>query len=129
MASSQEHEISNPTVAEREAGLLQLEDLYIFRRADEVRRFLTAYLELIEFLLEAYAHLQRHFGPDPQVVLEVVSDPEIEGSEELFTYIRTSLPVDEALARLDSLDEEWFLDQLDQVGRQFNFNLELGTTP
>jgi hypothetical protein len=58
------------------------------------------------------------------VTLEVVSDPEVEGVEELFAYILTSLPVNEALARLHRLDEEWFLDQLDRVGGRFNFNLE-----
>jgi len=58
------------------------------------------------------------------VVLEVVSDPEVEDMDELFAYILTSFPVDEALARLAKLDEEWFLDQLDQVGGRFNFNLE-----
>ena len=92
--------------------------------AAAVGRFLHAYPQLIEVLLEAYVYLQKYFGPDPQVTLEVVSDPEVEGVEELFTYILTSLPVNEALARLDKLDEEWFLDQLDRVGGRFNFNLE-----
>jgi len=48
----------------------------------------------------------------------------VEGAKELFAYIRTSLPVDEALSRLDKFDEEWFLDQLDRAGGRFNFNLE-----
>ena len=92
--------------------------------AAAVGRFLHAYPQLIEVLLEAHVYLQKYFGPDPQVTLEVVSDPEVEGVEELFAYILTSLPVNEALARLDKLDEEWFLDQLDRVGGRFNFNLE-----
>jgi len=89
-----------------------------------VGRFLHTHPQLIEVLLEASVYLQKHFGPDPQVTLEVVSDPEVEGVEELFAYILTSLPVNEALARLHRLDEEWFLDQLDRVGGRFNFNLE-----
>jgi hypothetical protein len=102
----------------------QLEEIYSLRDASVVRRFLYAHPQLIEFLLEAHVHLQKHFGPDPQVELAVVSDPEAEGEEQLFAYILTSLPVDEALARLDRLDEEWFLDQLDRVDGRFNFNLE-----
>ena len=104
--------------------LHQLEGIYSLRNAAAVRRFLRAYPQLVEALLEARVYLQKYFGPDPQVTLEVVSDPEVEGVEELFAYIRTSLPVDEALAQLNRLDEEWFLGQLDRVGGRFNFNLE-----
>ena len=104
--------------------LHQLEEMYSLRNAAAVRRFLRAYPHLMQVLLEARVCLQKYFGPEPQVTLEVVSDPEVEGVEELFAYILTSLPVDEALARLDRLDEEWFLDQLDRVDGRFNFNLE-----
>jgi hypothetical protein len=104
--------------------LHQIEEMYSLRHAATVRRFLHVYPHLIQVLLEAHVYLQKYFGPDPQVALEVVSDPEVEGLEELFAYILTSLPVDEALARLDKLDEEWFLDQLDRVDGRFNFNLE-----
>lgn len=104
--------------------LQQLEEIYSLRNAATVRRFLHAYPQLVEVLLEAHGYLQKYFGPEPQVTLKVVSDPEGEGVEELFAYILTPLPVDEALARLDKLDEEWFLDQLDRVDGRFNFNLE-----
>ena len=79
---------------------------------------------LIDLLLEAHAYLERYFGLDPQVVLEVVSDPDSNDSEELFANIRTSLPVDEALERLDQLDQGWFLAQLGRTGGRFNFSLE-----
>jgi hypothetical protein len=102
----------------------QLEKVYSFRNAEAVRRFLQTHPHLIEVILETYPYLVKYFGPNPQVMLEVVGDPEAEGLEELFAYILTSLPVDEALARLDKLDQEWFLDQLDRIGGQFNFNLE-----
>ena len=49
-----------------------------------VRRFLHVYSQLVEVLLEAHVYLQKYFGPDPQVTLKVVSDPEVEGVEELF---------------------------------------------
>jgi hypothetical protein len=104
--------------------LHQLEEAYSLRNAAAVRRFLHACPQLVEVLLEAHVYLQKYFGPDPQVTLRVVSDPEAESTDELFAYIRTSLPVDEALARLDKLDEDWFLDQLDRVNGQLNFNLE-----
>jgi hypothetical protein len=102
----------------------QLEEIYSLRHAAAIRRFLHAYPQLVEVLLEAHLHLQKYFGPDPQVILEVVSDPEIEDADELIAYIRTDLSADEALERLNGLDEEWFLDQLDRVGGRFNFNVE-----
>ena len=104
--------------------LHQLERIYSLRDTATIRRFLHACPQIIEVLLEAHVYLQKYFGPNPQVTLEVVSDPEAEGMEEMFAYILTSLPVDEALARLDRLDEEWFLDQFDRIDGQFNFNLE-----
>lgn len=104
--------------------LRQIEEIYSLRDPATAWRFLHTHPQLIEVLLEAHVYLQKYFGPDPQVALAVVSDPEVEGMEELFAYILTPLPVDEALARLNRLDEEWFLDQLNRVGGRFNFNLE-----
>jgi len=104
--------------------LRQIEEFYCLRNATAVRRFLRAHPELTKVLLEVRAHLQRCFGPDPQVVLEVVGDPEVEGWDQLFAYILTRLPVNEAQARLDRLDEEWFPNQPEQVNNFFNFNLE-----
>jgi len=106
-----------------QAAIELLERLYTFRQRAEVLGFLDRHSFLVSLLLEAYNKIRNHF-PHSQVFLEVISDPEVEGVEELFAYILTSLPIDEALARLDSLDEEWFLDQLDRVGGRFNFNLE-----
>lgn len=104
--------------------LRQLGEFYTFRNVTAIRRFLHIHPRLIDVLLEARAHLQEHFGPDPQVVLQVVEDPEAENWSQLFAYILTDLPVDEAQARLEKLDEEWFLNQLYQVNNLFDFNLE-----
>jgi len=101
----------------------QIEEIYSCRHAMAVRRFLYAYPQLVEVLLEAYPYLVKHFGPNPQVMLKVVRDPEAGRSEQLMAYILTSLDADEALIRLDRLDEEWFMDQFDRVGDLFNFNL------
>jgi len=104
--------------------LRRLGEFYSFRDMPPVRRFLRAHPQLIDVLLEAHTYLEKHFGPGPLVTLEVVSDPEAVDWDQLFAYILTSLPVDEAQARLDRLDEEWFLGQLDRIGDLFNFNLE-----
>lgn len=102
-----------------------LEDLYTFRNSVAVRHFLLCHPHLIDLLFEAYPHLARCFGPNPQVALEVVQDPEVADWTQLVAYILTSLPVNQALDRLDRFDDEWFLDQVDQVDDLFNFNLEV----
>ncbi len=106
------------------ARLHVLEETYSFRDATVVRRFLQIHPHLVKLLLDAYPYLLELFGPDPEVALEVVSDPEVADWDQLFAYICTPLPVNEALARLHRLDEEWFLDQLDRADDLFNFNLE-----
>jgi len=101
----------------------RLDEIYSTRDARTVHGFLRTHLQLVDVLLEASPYLDKHFGPNPHVVLEVLSDPEVEGADELIARIFTSLPVEEAMARLDRLDEEWFLDQLDRVSGMFNLNL------
>lgn len=102
-----------------------LDNVYAVRDASKVYRFLQEHGELVGFLLDAYPQIEKYFGPAPVVELQVISDSEGHGLEQLFAYIRTSLPVQEALSRLELLDEEWFLDQIDRVGDVFNFNVEI----
>ena len=111
------------TDADIRRRLDKLRQIYSVRDATAVVRFLRLCPSLVDVLMEAQSQLECHFGADPQVVLEVVSDPEGE-RDELFAYVRTSVSVGESLARLDRFDEEWFLDQLDRVNGQLNFDLE-----
>ena len=111
-------------LVDRSEKLSQVQGVYESRDGARVTGFLRAYPVLIDLLLEALEHLERCFGPNPQVVLEVVADPDSEGSEELFANIGTSLPVDEALEQLNRLDDTWFLAQLGRTEGRFNFNLE-----
>lgn len=111
-----------PRLLETDADV-ELEEQYVFRDP-QVRRFLQAYSHLTGFLLEAFPYLQKHFGPSPRVELEVIRDPEIGPQGELIAHILTPLSVDEAQARLDRLDDEWLLDELDRVDGLLNFNLE-----
>jgi len=103
---------------------LELEKLYGLREPDEVQRFLQPYPHLAELLLEAFPYLKKHFGPSPQVELEVIRDPEIGSLGELVAFILTPLSVHEAEARLDRFDDEWFLDRLDRTDGLLNVCLE-----
>lgn len=117
-------DVTSSVLIEQEEKLSQIRRIYGFRGEAEAVRFLRMHPALIDLLLEAPPHVERYFGANPEVVLEVVVDPEANDSEELFANIRTSLPVEEALERLDQLDEGWFLAQLERTDGRFNFNLE-----
>jgi len=107
-----------------QSNLLSLvEHLYIFRRKAEVIAFLQSYQFLVPLLLEVYANVSEYFGPSPEVVLEVVSDPEAE-YRELFALVRTNLSPTEALARLKRFDQEWWLDTSDRAQCMLNVDVE-----
>ncbi len=101
-----------------------LDRRFNLRDAPAVRRFLGRSADLISLLDEAFFQLQKQFGRDVSIALEVISDPEGEDAEELFGYVSTALAIEDAIARLDRFDESWFLDHLPILGGRLNFNLE-----
>ena len=102
----------------------RLEQLYVFRKRIEVLQFLKMNRFLAPLLLEAYTKIGRHFGQYPRVFLEVIADPEANNNSQLFAFIGTSLSPDEALEMLDRLDEEWWLDTLDEAQGKLCIDLE-----
>ncbi|RCK72743.1 MAG: hypothetical protein ANABAC_1277 [Anaerolineae bacterium] len=108
-----------------EIALNQLRQFYDFRNPTEIIRFLTTYQQLIPVLREAHAVIKEIFGNDAQIALEVVKDPEATNTEKLFAYINAdAFSPEEALTRLYTFDEVWFLKQVDGIGGYLNFNLE-----
>ncbi|NOX63892.1 MAG: hypothetical protein GXP42_18400 [Chloroflexi bacterium] len=104
----------------------ELEERYSFRNASAVSAYLSRHPTLTDLLSDSYEHLRDIFGSEPEFVLEVVRDPEALHPEDyLFVNIRTSMPVDEAIERLDRFDEIWYLDQIEKFGNLINFSLEL----
>jgi hypothetical protein len=100
-----------------------LEQWYLFRQRDEVIGFLKAHRFLVPLLLEVYDKIAEYFGPSPEVVLEVVSDPEAE-YHELFALVKTSLSPSAALACLERFDQEWWLDASERAQCMLNVDVE-----
>jgi len=117
-------ETGAPTARTLDFEPRSLERLYTFRRRAEVSRFLERHPFLVPLLLEAYSEMRNYFGLYPQVFLEVVSDPEVQGLVELFGYIVTRLTPEEAGRRLHRFDRDWFLNQLPRVKGLLNFDVE-----
>lgn len=87
-----------------------LEQIYTFRRPEEVSWFLQVHPFLVPLLVEAYGKIATCFGPYPEVALEVVTDPEAVDDRQLVAFIRTDLHPAKALASLDRLDKGWWLE-------------------
>ena len=87
-----------------------LEKLYTYRRPNEVKGYIKAYPFLVPLLVEAHDKIREYFEPQSEVVLEVVTDPEADDERELFAFIQTNCTPEEALDRLNRLDQEWWLD-------------------
>lgn len=93
-----------------EPALQSLEQIYTFRRPEEVSQFLDTHPFLVPLLVEAHSKIAQYFGPSPDVVLEVVTDPEAIDYRQLVAFIRTDLDPMEALASLDRFDKSWWLE-------------------
>jgi hypothetical protein len=100
--------VDTARVFKKEPKSEALEKFYTFCRPVEVSGFLKTYPFLIPLLDEAYSKIGDYFGSKPNIVLEVVTDPEADDDRQLVAYIQTQFDVDEALARLDQLDENWW---------------------
>lgn len=87
-----------------------LERLYAFRRREEVVNFLSDNPFLAPLLQDARPQIETYFRSYTQLILEVVTDPEAVDDRELVLFIQTDLPPEEALASLDQLDDNWWLE-------------------
>jgi len=102
----------------------QIEQLYSLHDPGAVWRFLFKRPGLVRIIRVAYSLIEEHFGPNPHVTLRVVTDPEVVDWRQLLAEIRTSLPVDEALARLNELDLASFDRYPLSVDDLFSLDLE-----
>lgn len=124
---------SKTTYSGQEAGATAIwwirsliEPLYDFRRPREVSDFLQAHPFLLPLLAEAHKKIAEHFElPLPaKPILEVITDPDSEGGQELYVLIPTCQPPEQALFHLDRLDQEWWLDVLPQARGRMTIDVE-----
>lgn len=90
---------------------------------NEVDRFLTKNAFLVKVLNESVPTLQKHFGDEVKVQLEIFSDPDKTTEQELFARVLTRLSAAEALDLLDLFDEDWWLDASPDAKCLLNFGL------
>nr|QNO49447.1 hypothetical protein OCBBGKCP_00004 [Methanosarcinales archaeon ANME-2c ERB4]QNT35661.1 hypothetical protein GNCGGNMO_00023 [uncultured Methanosarcinales archaeon] len=106
------------------SDLLSLERHYIFRNRSEVVGFAVNNSFLLQPLHEAYKQIRNYFGESAQAVLEVVADPEFFEDQELVIFIRTDLSPDEALEKLEQIDDKWWLNVPANVRKKLCITVE-----
>jgi hypothetical protein len=97
-----------------------------FEFTHEAERFLLKHDYLAAILSEAYKRIRPYFLT-ASLFLDVVIDPEVAGdndTEQLVLTILTDLDVAEAMARLDRVDEEWWLGALPAARGKIAITLE-----
>jgi len=105
-------------------GMEALDQLYVFRRRPEVITFLTNNAFLVPLIQNAHEQITKYFADSIQLILEVVTDPEIKGEQQLAIFVQTTLSPSEATKRLGQLDEKWWLHTPDNARRKLYIDLE-----
>jgi hypothetical protein len=115
---------SRSRTAEGRQAIALLKVLYGSFGSD-VEIYLANEVSLPEFLLASYSALVQSFNTGATYRLRLFDDPDSPTLERtLFVGISTTLPVDEALARLRQFDEDWFLANLEDMAGRVNFTLD-----
>ncbi|RLF70867.1 MAG: hypothetical protein DRN55_08055 [Thermoplasmata archaeon] len=83
---------------------------------EEIRKIMMEDPGVREVLARLPDKVKEYFSEGAILEAEVFHDPEGPSPPEITVWIRTSLPVEEAISRLDRLDEEWWMDQVEKVG-------------
>lgn len=124
LPTSFEQSLAASSEANKEIEIERLAKDYQFKDYAAVWAFLNSRTELLLLLREAHHKIKTVFGYDTEIALEVFTDPESDDGQKLFALIFTALPVDEALAQLERLDQEWWLDAAERAKGLLNFDVE-----
>lgn len=104
------------------ATVEELRELYAWDEPD-VWQMLQLHPEVLDPLIQAASLAPRYFGPVTVMSLRVVHDVDGYGPDELFAYIHTSLPPEEALDSLERFEREWWLDVMPSLIGVLSFGL------
>lgn len=116
----------------REAGLELIAERYYLKGREAVCDFLRQHQALVPILIQVRTKFDEYFGITEfaRPRLEVFVDPEDQNSEpSIFALVPTTLPFQEAVIRLDRLDEDWWLDQPSEVRCLMNIDVEYVNAP
>ncbi len=116
--------VSSKTAVASSRKLDLLSDLYRFDDIQSVTAFLSAYPFLIDLLIEANVMIQTFFESVNDTLLELDDDPETGDGKRLYVVVRTSLPIEIAMSRLDELEQRWWRGVRDRARDLVTFDVD-----
>ena len=120
--SGDAYEPSRSVLVEREMLILFLAEQYV-GAAGSVASYLRRNSDIAWMLIGAKPAISAEFG-DVEVTLRLIQDSDSdEPSDKIFAYVRTGLPLDDALDALDRFDATWLLPRLQSVAGRLNIDL------
>lgn len=85
---------------------------YEIKNPPEVATFLGENFFLLDLLEEIPMQIRKHFGTEQKFVLQFFLNPEDPNWHQLHVLVPTKLSVDEAFARMEEFETEWWLDNM-----------------
>lgn len=119
-----EREASTSALTEPDPSLQTLEVLIDFDQPDATRAFLKGNSFLYPLVLDAYVELTRSFGAI-QPRMTVVENPEEPGDRKLYLLASVGGPVDEAMRRLATFDDSYWLEAVTLARGLMNVDVEV----
>ncbi len=104
--------------------LPELATTFELRNEAQILDFVEEHASLAGLLSEAQAKIAEVFGPETRVALELVTDMDSPNEVELFALIGADMSVEEARARMNRLDEDWWLDAVTRTDGLMNIDVE-----
>ena len=99
--------------AKPQSEIDMLKNSYVFREPDQVKSFLSGNTTLRKMLSAMYSKIRKEFLSE-KIILEVFSDSPESSEKDVVVSVTTSLPVDEAIERLDKVEDvRWIKDSSD----------------
>ncbi len=88
----------------------QIVSIYAIENQEELMDYLVRHQHLLPVLLEIPLQVKKFMPEHLRLVLKYMKDPE-EGDESVIVKVVTDLEVDEAINKMDSFGDEWWLNQ------------------
>ncbi len=119
------HAMAQSTLKHPRAVMNEVRRDYQMTDEAQLLAFLERYPAVAPLLHDVQSNIRRFFGEDP-VRLKVTHDPDWEDEQpELFANIQTRLDPQEALARLEAFDTEWWLQRRTEANAPLVVSLHL----
>ena len=100
--------------ADATGRLSEIERRFDFDERERVLDYLDRHPHLLPLLVDVADQIPCYFRPDDRALMQLIEDEDI-GVEQLYAIVRSGLDPDEVEARLNRLDEEWWLDAVERA--------------